>query len=257
MRKKQSPRGTALVTGAARRIGKVIAEGLANRGWAVAIHCNKSEKNAKAIVNKIKEAGGRAALVRADLMIEEEVSNLVEAATSTLGPITCLINNASAFEYDNAATVSQASWDLHMAVNLRAPFILAQKMAQLLPAKKSGNIINIIDQRVWNPSPNFISYTLSKMALWNLTQTLAMAFAPQIRVNGIGPGPVLKSKRQSDMDFKLQWAQLPLARRVTPDEISAGICFILDAKAMTGQMIALDSGEHLGWSSNDRTNLTE
>jgi len=257
LQKKNSPCGTALITGAAQRIGRVIAQMFGNNGWAVAIHYNTSAENAKILVEEIQSTGGQAAMFQADLAVENNILKLVDSVNKSFGPITCLVNNASIFEYDDIKTSTQLLWNLHMTVNLRAPFLLIQRMARQLPRNTKGNVINIIDQRVWNPTPDFISYTLSKMSLWNLTQTLAMALAPCIRVNAIGPGPVYPSKRQTNTDFKNQWAQLPLSRRITPEEIAAGVRYILDAKAMTGQMIALDSGEHLGWSPSSNGKAIE
>jgi NAD(P)-dependent dehydrogenase (short-subunit alcohol dehydrogenase family) len=237
----------ALVTGAARRIGRAIALGLAADGWAVAVHYHGSADDALAVVAEIEAAGGRAAAVRADLAREDEVGALVGAAAEALGPLACLVNNASVFEHDAADTVTRASWDRHMETNLRAPFVLIQEFAAALPRSGGGAVINMLDERVWNLTPHFVSYTLSKAALWTLTRTLALALAPRIRVNGIGPGPALPSPRQTPVQFERQSASTPLCRGTTPEEISAAVRFILAAPAMTGQMIALDGGQHLGW----------
>ena len=237
----------ALVTGAGRRIGRAIALELATGGWNVAVHFNGSDDDAAEVVAAITERGQRAVAVAADLTDEEATMALVGRAAEALGPLTCLINNASVFEDDTVATATRESWDRHLAVNLRAPFVLAQSFARQLPDEAVGNVINIIDQRVWNLTPHFMSYTLSKAGLWTLTQTLALALAPRIRVNAIGPGPTLPSPRQSDDQFGRQWATLPLARPTSPDEIARATRFILDAPAMTGQMIALDAGQHLAW----------
>jgi NAD(P)-dependent dehydrogenase (short-subunit alcohol dehydrogenase family) len=239
--------GAALVTGAARRIGRAIASDLAARGWPVAVHYHTSEGAARDVAAEIEGQGGRAVALRADLRDEGETQALVGEAAAALGPITCLVNNASVFEDDSPETVSRESWDLHMQVNLRAPFILTQAVARQLPEGRPGNVVNILDQRVWNLTPHFISYTVSKAGLWALTQTLAMALAPRIRVNAVGPGPTLPSSRQSDEQFSRQWSSLPLRRRVMPDEICDAVRFILDAPSMTGQMIAVDGGQHLGW----------
>jgi NAD(P)-dependent dehydrogenase (short-subunit alcohol dehydrogenase family) len=202
--------------------------------------------------NALVTGGGKAAAVRADLADESEVADLVAAGTEALGPITCLVNNASRFDYDTVATASRASWDHHLEVNLRAPFVLAQSFAAALPAGRAGAIINLIDQRVWNLTPHFMSYTISKAGLWTLTQTLALALAPRIRVNGIGPGPTLPSARQSDDQFAAQVERTPLGRSVAVSEICTAVRFILDAPSLTGQMIALDSGQHLGWQHPDQ-----
>ena len=236
-----------LVTGAARRVGRAIALDFARRGWAVGVHFRNSEAEAHEVVAKIRAAGGRAAPLRADLAREADVQELVPAAAAALGPLCCLVNNASTFERDGALDATRASWDLHLESNLRAPFVLTQHLARQLEHGTEGNVVNIIDQRVWNLTPHFLSYTLSKAALWTLTRTLAPALAPTTRINAIGPGPVLPSIHQTDASFARQCATLPLRRGTTPEEICRAIHFILAAPAMTGQMIALDGGQHLGW----------
>jgi NAD(P)-dependent dehydrogenase (short-subunit alcohol dehydrogenase family) len=240
---------TALVTGGAKRIGRAIALDLARHGWAVAIHYNRSAAAAERLADEIAGGGGRAASFRADLNLEADVAALAEQVVAELGPMRCLVNNASVFERDDAHTATRESWDLHMQVNLRAPFVLTQAFARQLPDHWHGNVINILDQRVWNLTPFFTSYTVSKAALWALTQTLAMALAPRVRVNAVGPGPTLPSTRQSEEQFVRQWSSLPLARQVQPQEICDAVRFILGAPSMTGQMIAIDGGQHLGWSS--------
>ena len=237
----------ALVTGAARRIGAVIARDLGREGWAVAVHYGGSWAEAAAVVADIQADGGRAAAFGADLMSETETVSLVRRACDTLGRVTCLINNASLFERDEPLTVTRESWERHMQVNLRAPFLLTQTVARQMPPAASGCIINIIDQRVWNLTPHFTSYTLSKAGLWTLTKTLALALAPRVRVNAVGPGPTLPSSRQTAEQFERQWSKMPLARPVAPEEISAAVRFLLDAPSVTGQMIAVDAGQHLGW----------
>lgn len=241
-------RKTALVTGAGKRIGRAIACDLAAQGWAVAVHCGHSVAEAESVVAAIRAGGGQAAVVPADLGREEEVVELVPAAVRKLGPLTLLVNNASRFERDEAMDVTRESWDLHMEANLRAPFVLSQAFAAQLPEEESGLIVNLLDQRVWNPTPHFVSYTVSKMGLWALTRTLAMALAPRIRVNGIGPGPTLRNDRQTEAEFAAQCDSTPLRRGTTPEEICAAIRFLIAAPAVTGQMIALDGGEHLGWA---------
>ena len=236
----------ALVTGAARRIGRAIALDLARHGWAVAVHCNRSEPEAREVVGLIERGGGRAALVRADLAREAETETLVPQAAAALGPLTCLVNNASTFELDLADTVTRASWDAHLETNLRAPFLLTQAFARQLPADQAGNVINLLDQRVWNLTPYFVSYTVSKTGLWTLTRSLALALAPRIRVNAIGPGPALRSPRQTEADFARQCEATPLKRGTSPEEICDAVRFILGAPALTGQMIVLDGGQHLG-----------
>jgi NAD(P)-dependent dehydrogenase (short-subunit alcohol dehydrogenase family) len=244
--------GSVLITGAAHRIGRAIATDLAARGWQVAVHYNRSATGANTVVEEIIAAGGRAVAVQADLAHENQTRRLIAESAEQLGPITCLINNASLFEYDNVDTATESSWRAHMDVNLRAPFALTQDFAAQLPEGIVGNVINLLDQRVWRLTPHFATYTLSKAGLWILTQTLAMALAPRIRVNGIGPGPTLASERQTPEQFAAQCASTPLGRGATPQEICDGIRFILDASSMTGQMIALDGGQHLPWPPPDQ-----
>ena len=240
--------GAALVTGAARRIGRAIAEALAADGWAVAVHYAGSRREADALVRAIRGRGGRAVALKADLGRETEAQQLVPRAAAALGPIHCLVNNAAVFERDEALTATRASWDRHMEINLRAPFVLAQAFARQLPRRAMGNVVNLIDERVWNLTPHFTSYTVSKVGLWGLTRALALALAPRIRVNAIGPGPTLPSARQTAAQFRRQNRMMPLGRGTTPEEVAAAVRFILAAPAMTGQMIALDGGQHLAWA---------
>lgn len=239
---------TVLVTGGARRIGRVIALDLARHGWRVAVHHHLSAEDAEAVVTEIEGAGGTAAVVSADLAREDDTAGLVEQAAEAVGPLTALINNASVFERDDAMDATRGSWDLHMEVNLRAPFVLTQGFARQLPDGAGGSVVNILDQRVWNLTPFFTSYTVSKAGLWTLTQTLALALAPRIRVNAVGPGPTLPSQRQTEENFRKQWSAQPLSRQVRPEEVAAAVRFILDAPSVTGQMIAVDAGQHLCWS---------
>lgn len=236
-----------LVTGAALRVGRTIALNLAASGMAVAVHYNTSGDAAAEVVEHISDNGGTAVAVQADLMDDAAARTVIARAVEGVGPLISLINNASVFEDDSPETASRDIWDAHMQVNLRAPFVLSQAFAEQLPRSIEGNIVNIIDQRVLNLTPHFTSYTLSKSALWTLTQTMALALAPRVRVNAIGPGPTLPSPRQTQEQFIRQWAALPLGRPAEVEEIAETVRFILDAPAMTGQMIALDSGQHLGW----------
>ena len=238
----------ALVTGGARRIGQALSLGLAADGYAVAVHHHNSQTEARKLVAEIEKAGGKAAALPADLADEAQVKRLLPQAEAALGPIGVLVNNASVFENDLAPTVTRESWDRHLDVNLRAPFVLMQEFAARLPAEHGGVVVNMLDERVWNLTPYFVSYTLSKAGLWTLTQAMAMALAPRIRVNGIGPGPTLPSPRQSIEQFTTQYRAMPLQRGTSPAEIAAALRFILAAPAMTGQMIALDGGQHLGWA---------
>jgi NAD(P)-dependent dehydrogenase (short-subunit alcohol dehydrogenase family) len=243
---------TALVTGAGRRIGRALALSLADAGFAVAVHYHRSRAAAEGVAAAIRGSGGIAAPLAADLADETAVRGLLGAAERALGPVGVLVNNAGVFLDDTVETATRASWDRHLAVNLRAPFVLIQEFALRLPAETGGVVVNLIDQRVWSPTPYFVSYTLSKAGLWTLTQTMALALAPRIRVNGIGPGPALPNARQSDEQFFRQCAMMPLGRGTSPVEIAAALRFILEAPAMTGQMIALDGGQHLGWAQPQR-----
>ena len=242
-----APIKAALVTGAAKRLGRAIALRLAAEGWDVALHCHSSLAEAEATARDIRALGRRTIVLQADLGKEAEVETLIPLASEKLGPLTCLVNNASVFEMDKIETVTRDSWDRHIETGLRAPLVLSQAFARQLPEDSEGNIVNMLDQRVWKLTPYFLSYTVAKMGLWTLTRTLALALAPRIRVNGIGPGPTLPSERQSADQFNAQSAAVPLGHGATPEEIANGVLFILSAKAMTGQMIALDGGEHLGW----------
>ncbi|KAB7739425.1 SDR family oxidoreductase [Parvibaculum sedimenti] len=247
----------ALITGAARRIGRSIALALAEDGYAVAIHHHQSDEDAAGLVREIDMRGGKAVALKGDLGYRPDLAALIPDAVKALGPLTLLVNNASLFEPDEAATMTEASWDAHMSTNLKAPAFLSQAFAAQLPEGAAGNIVNIIDQRVWRPNPRFLSYTLSKMALWDLTRLLAQGLAPHIRVNGIGPGPTLANTRQAPEDFERQSAATILRRGTTPEEICAGLRFILAAPAMTGQMIALDGGQHLAWETPDVVGIPE
>jgi NAD(P)-dependent dehydrogenase (short-subunit alcohol dehydrogenase family) len=246
------PLKTALITGAAHRIGRAMALALAKEGWSVAIHFHRSHEAAFSLVDDIVAAGGQGVAVQADLASEDEVLTLVPAAVEALGPLQLLVNNASRFEQDSALTVTRASWDAHLETNLRAPFVLTQSFAAQLPEDAEGVVVNMLDQRVWNLTPHFTSYTLSKAGLWALTQTLALALAPRIRVNAIGPGPTLPSPRQTAEQFDRQCAEMPLKRGTTPEEIAAALRFILSSPAMTGQLIALDGGQHLCWAPSGK-----
>ncbi len=242
-----SPRA-ALVTGAGKRIGRAIALMLGAEGWAVAVHHHRSREEAEAVVREIAAGGGRAVAVAADLAREAEVKKLVPRAVEALGPLGCLVNNAAVFENDLALSATRESWDRHLETNLRAPFVLMQEFARQLPAEAEGAVVNLLDERVWSLTPYFVSYTVSKAALWALTRSMALALAPRIRVNGIGPGPTLPSPRQSEEQFRRQSEAMPLKHGTSPEEIAQAVRFILAAPAMTGQMIALDGGQHLGWA---------
>ncbi len=247
----------ALITGGARRIGRALALALAEAGFAVAIHHHRSSAEAASLVAEIARAGGKAIALAADLADEAALTRLLPQAAAALGPIGILVNNASIFENDAVASVTREGWDAHMAINLRAPFVLIQEFAALLPPDAGGAVINLLDERVWNLTPYFVSYTVTKDALWTLTRTMALALAPRIRVNGIGPGPTMPSPRQSREQFLARCRSLPLRRGTSPSEIAAALRFILAAPAMTGQMIALDGGEHLGWAQPGQAPVVE
>ena len=239
----------ALITGGAKRLGRGIALALADAGFDIALHYNISESEAVALAAEIIARGRRCITLHADLMLEVEVARLIPQATAALGPIGVLINNASTFERDEWHNATRSDWDFHMEPNLRAPFVLMQDFARALPAAQHGVVINMLDQRVMSLTPHFVTYTLSKAGLWALTQQMALALAPRIRVNGIGPGPALPSPRQSQAQFDRQCASVPLARGTSPDEIAAAVLALLSLSSVTGQIINLDGGQHLQWSS--------
>jgi NAD(P)-dependent dehydrogenase (short-subunit alcohol dehydrogenase family) len=245
------PNSTVLITGAARRIGRAIAIHMGKAGWRVAVHYNTSREAAGETVEEICSNGGSAVALQANLQDLDATRALVPACAKALSPPQCLINNASLFEHDDISTLDADSFHQHMRVNLRAPVFLAQAFAAGLPKGDDGVIINILDQRVWKLTPDFFSYTLSKSALWTATQTLAQGLAPNVRVNAIGPGPTLANNRQSEEAFAKQRKSTLLQRGADPSEICAAIRFILDAPSMTGQMIALDGGQHLAWRTPD------
>lgn len=237
----------AFVTGGARRLGRAIGLELARHGFDVAIHCGTSVEAAEATRQDVLALGRRSVVLPADLADESQVRGLITAATDALGPIGVLVNNASAFDRDEVQDATRESWDAHLEPNLRAPFVLMQGFARSLPAGKEGVVINMLDQRVWSLTPHFVSYTVSKAGLWALTQTMALALAPHIRVNAIGPGPALPSPRQTPAQFARQASSVPLGHGTSPEEVARAAIAILSLPAMTGQMIALDGGQHLQW----------
>ena len=250
----------ALVTGGAKRIGREIALYLAGRGFDVAVHYASSVTEAGATVADIAALGRTAVALQADLLDEAQLAGLIPAATAALGgPLTLLVNNASIFEHDTIATATKASWDRHLGSNLRAPFVLTQMFAAQAPAATPVDgeplaralIINMIDQRVLKPTPEFMTYSLAKAGLYALTRTSAQALAPHVRVNGIGPGPTVQGTRQSDSHFARQRAATILGRGASPADVCAAIGFFLDSPAVTGQMIAVDGGQHLAWATPD------
>lgn len=244
---------SVLVTGGGKRIGQAIAKTLGQDGWNVAVHYHLSQSDAESTAEAIVAAGGRASIVSANLMLESETATLVERAEKLVGPLDALVNNAAVFERDTVDSVTRESWDLHLETNLRAPFVLMQSFARRLPEDMHGSIVNVLDQRVWNLGPTFTSYTVSKMGLWTLTQSLAVALAPRIRVNAVGPGPTLPSTRQTPEQFAAQCDRVPLRHGATPDDVANAVRYLLGARSVTGQMIAVDGGEHLGVARRDGT----
>ena len=237
----------ALITGASRRIGRAIALDLAGVGWSIALHYRSSKADAEKLAAEIRDMGVSVATLPGDLSKPADVVSLIPRCNAALGPLTCLVNNASIFGFDDISTLGPDTLEDHLAVNLTAPILLAQAFASQCPRGTPGNIINIIDQRAWASTPEFFSYSLSKTALWSATRMLAQALSPHIRVNAIGPGPTVQSVHQRTEDFDAEAASTLLRRGTDPSEIGRAVRFILDAPAMTGQMIALDSGQHLRW----------
>lgn len=250
---------TALVTGGARRLGRAIALDLARRGHDLAIHYHASAEDAEATAAEARALGVRAEILAADLLDLDQTEALIPRATAALGPLDLLVNNASIFEYDNIASATRDSWDRHMGSNLRAPFVLTQAFARQAPRAdhRSGEpqaralVVNMLDQRVLKPTPEFITYSLAKAGLWWLTRTMAQGLAPDIRVNAIGPGPTMQGTRQSERHFANQRAATILERGAGPEDVCAAIGYFLGAPSVTGQLICVDGGQHLGWRTPD------
>jgi len=239
---------TALITGAGRRVGREIALRLAREGFDIAVHYGRSGDEAAAVADEVRALGRRATTVQGDLGVEAEVEPLVDRAAAELGPIGVLVNNASLFHPDDLATMTRATWDRHMEANLRAPVVLMQRYVAQLPDSADGAIVNLLDQRVLNPTAEFLSYTVTKMALKALTHTLALDLAPRVRVNGVGPGPTLASIHQSQEVFDYQAAATPLQHASVPPDIAEAVVYLVRARSVTGQMIAVDGGQHLWWA---------
>jgi NAD(P)-dependent dehydrogenase (short-subunit alcohol dehydrogenase family) len=248
---KTKQRPVALVTGGAKRIGAAIVEALASKDFAVIIHFNTSEHEAMTLAKRINDGGGSAAPMHADLANPDAVAAMMADAAKPFGPVTLLVNNASSFLTDTLHTIEVAQWNKQFSVNIRAPSMLAKDFAAALPEGTSGSIINIIDQRVWKLTPEFYSYTLSKAALWAATQTMAQTLAPHIRVNAVGPGPTLGNLHDGETGVQKEAAGTLLEARVDPKEIAAAVGYLASARHVTGQMIAVDSGQHLGWRTSD------
>lgn len=249
----------ALVTGAGARLGSALARELGRMGHDVALHYATSEAGARAVADEVEAMGRRAVPVQADLLDLDACEALVPRAAEALGgPLTVLVNNASIFEHDDIRTATRESWDRHLGSNLRAPFVLTQAFAAQAPAagsdgrpRATANVVNMIDQRVRKLTPEFMTYTLAKSALWTLTRTAAQALAPAIRVNAIGPGPTMQGGRQSAEHFAAQRAATPLERGSDTDDMAHALRYLLTAPAVTGQLICVDGGQHLAWQTPD------
>jgi NAD(P)-dependent dehydrogenase (short-subunit alcohol dehydrogenase family) len=249
-------RGAALVTGGARRIGRAISLRLAAAGYAVAVHCNRSKEDAKSLRSEIEKKRGRCTILNADLADRTRIERLVTDAKDTLGPLTLLVNNASVFEEDSIATLDGTRWERQMEINLAAPVFLARAFAAQAPVGRSS-IVNILDQRVFKPTPLFFSYAVSKAALHNATHMLAQALAPGVRVNGVAPGPTLPSARQSADDFARQSASLPLGRNVHAEDVAEAVLYLAGADGVTGTVIPVDGGQHIAWQTPDISGIRE
>jgi len=251
------PRLNALVTGAARRIGRAVAEDLAAHGWAVAIHCNASRAEAEAVRDGIRARGGAAEVVAADLCDRAATAALVARAADAVGPLSLVVNNASHFEDDAPDAFDWPVWDRHFALHLEAPVAIAGAFAASLEPGAEGLVVNMADQRVLKPAPRTFSYSLSKAGLWNATRMLAQALAPRVRVNAVAPGPTLPSARQSPEDFRRQVDAVLLRRGPDLSEFGATVRYLWQARSVTGQMIALDGGQHLAWETPDVAGIPE
>ena len=239
-----------IITGGATRIGAAIAKKLSGKGVEIVIHFNKSKTKAEILKKELSQNGTKVYLVKGDLSVEKDVNKIVKTAKSKLKYFDCLINNASLFENDKLENFTTDSWGKHLRTNLRAPALLSKEFAKNVKGK-NNNIINIIDQRVFKLTPFFFSYTISKTGLYTMTKTSAISLAPKIRVNGIAPGPTLKNKRQSEKHFKKQYLATPLKRQVNVSEICNAVDFFIKNRSITGQVLAVDSGQNLNWQTPD------
>ncbi len=243
--------GTALITGGSSRIGGAIARDLAAHGWTVVLHVHHGLERAEALKQSILLDGGKAHVLKADLTRAEDLAGLIPAALKAAGQLDLLVNNASIFQPDEAGALDPALFDAHFAIHVKAPLFLTDAFAGALPAGKEGLVVNIIDQRVWKTTPRFVSYSLSKAALWEQTRMMAQALAPRIRVNAIGPGPSFRNERQTEEDFARQQRAVLLQRGPAPDEFGATVRHFWAMRSITGQMLALDGGQHLAWETAD------
>ncbi len=251
-----APRG-ALVTGAARRIGRAIALALARDGWDVAVHFGTSRDEALATVREIERLGRRATAVQRDLADEAGVRSLLDECAAALGPMRCVVNSASIFEYDDAVNFRPDLLDRMMRINCAAPILLAHGLHARIADGEHGVVINLLDQKLWNPNPDFLSYTMSKAALQEATTLLAQALAPKLRVVGVAPGITLASGTQSAAGFTAAHATAPLGRGSTPDDVAQAVVYLARARAVTGTTLLVDGGQHLAPSPRDVMFLTE
>jgi NAD(P)-dependent dehydrogenase (short-subunit alcohol dehydrogenase family) len=242
-------RGAALVTGGGKRIGRAICLTLAQAGFDIVVHYRSSNDAAQAVADEVRALGRRAETVSGDLSDEARVARIVPDAVAAIGPLSVLINNASVFEDDRVGSLERETWDAHMETNLRAPIVLSEAFAA--QAADGSCIVNLLDQRVLKPDPRFISYALSRNGLWWATRTLAQALAPRIRVNGVGPGPTLASIHQTDEEFAAEAAATLLQRPGSPEAVADAVRWLVEADLVTGQMIAVDAGQHLAWKTPD------
>jgi NAD(P)-dependent dehydrogenase (short-subunit alcohol dehydrogenase family) len=256
-RRKSRAAGAALVTGASRRIGRAIAIALARDGWDIAVHYATSRDEALETVRLVEELGRRAVAVNRDLAVEAGVRSLLAECSHELGDVACIVNNASLFEYDDTATFSFEALSRSMRTNVAAPVLLAQALHASLAADDRGVVINLLDQKLWNPNPDFLSYTLSKAALREATVLLAQALAPRVRVVGIAPGITLPSGTQSEAGFEAAHTGTPLGRSSQPEDVASAVAFVARAQAITGTTLLVDGGQHLVGSPRDVMFLTE
>ena len=245
-----------IITGGSTRIGAAIAKKLSGPNVEIVIHYNNSKLSAEKLKKKLSKNNTKIYLVKADLSKEKDVNKIVKFAKSKLKYFDCLVNTASLFENDKLENFTTNSWGLHLRTNLRAPALLSKEFSKNIRGK-NNNIINIIDQRVFKLTPYFFSYTISKTGLYTLTKTSAMSLAPNIRVNGIAPGPTLKNKRQSEKHFKKQYMATPLKRQVDVEQICNAVDFFIKNKSITGQVISVDSGQSLNWQTPDIIKVKE